>query len=1008
MTAASPSENLTSLGLGAASWSIERLAELQSTLDGELRFDSISRKLYSTDASAYQETPLAVAIPKSEPDIKLLIEFANRHAVGLIPRTAGTSLAGQVVGDGIDVDVSRYFTRILEVNQQEGWVRVQPGVIRDELNMELAKFGLMFGPETSTSNRAMIGGMVGNNSCGSNSIVYGSTRDHTLELRGFLSDGSEATFGAISDEEFAAKCQSQEPLESAIYRGISEMLSKPANRDEIHREFPKLEIKRRNTGYAIDLLASTSPFADALTSESSERPSDPANSFNFCKLLAGSEGTLFFTTEIKLRCLPLPPPVSGLLCIHFESVDEALRATQIAVGINPFACELIDRLVLQGAARNIEQRENASFVFGDPGAILVVEFRGQSESEVASAAKRLKKELRSARLGYHFPILFGAEASKAWNLRKAGLGVVGNIPGDTKPCAVIEDTAVAVEDLPEFIAEFNQILNDNYGLACVHYAHAGAGEIHLRPILNLKTADGNEQFRDVASDIADLVKRYRGSLSGEHGDGRLRAEFLERMVGSKNFAMLKDVKRLWDPNGIFNPGKIVEAPPMNEQLRYQPGQTTPEIETVFDFRHEQGVVRAAELCNGSGDCRKTHLSGGTMCPSYMATKDEADSTRARANMLRHVLTNPTDKAQPFNSKELKQVMDLCLSCKGCKRECPSNVDVAKMKAEFLQGYYDANGVPRRAKLIAGFARQMQLASKLPRLFNFIASNSITSSILKRYAGFATQRTIPKLHSTTLRSWFDKHQPHANAGKLGKVILFCDEFTNYNDTPIGIASVELLERLGYQIEMPKHEESGRAAMSKGLLRDARKIAQANVALLAPLISAETPLVGIEPSAILSFRDEYPVLVGAGHKERAMAIGSNCLMVDELIAKAIDADQINARMFHDESRVIRLHGHCHQKALSSLAATVRMLQLPANYTVRLIPSGCCGMAGSFGYEKEHYEISMQIGELVLFPAVRNESLDVLIAAPGTSCRHQIADGTGRRALHPVEILRAALQE
>ena len=770
------------------------------------------------------------------------------------------------------------------------------------------------------------------------------------------------------------------------------------------------------------MLAGTSPFNDSPFNDSldddsldddSATTNRPAERFNFCKLLAGSEGTLFFTTEIKLNCLPLPPPISGLLCVHFESVDEALRATQIAVHSEPFACELIDRLVLEGASRNIAQRENASFVSGDPGAVLVVEFRGKVETEIASAANALEQKLRTANLGYHFPLLFGADTAKVWNLRKAGLGVVGNVPGDTKPCAVIEDTAVAVDDLPEFIAEFNQILHDKYGLACVHYAHAGAGEIHLRPILNLKTKEGNQQFRDVAWDIAELVKRYRGSLSGEHGDGRLRAEFLERMVGSKNYLLLKEIKRLWDPNGIFNPGKIVDAPPMNEQLRYepepyQPGHATREIETIFDFSHEQGVLRAAELCNGSGDCRKTHLSGGTMCPSYMATKDESDSTRARANMLRHVLTNPSDEDQPFNSDELKQVMDLCLSCKGCKRECPSNVDIAKMKAEFLQGYYDANGVPRRAKLIAGFARQMKLASKAPWLFNFLASNSLTSSIMKRYAGFASQRTIPKLHPATFRHWFAKRQPHANAGKLGKVILFCDEFTNFNDTPIGIATVELLERLGYEIEMPQHQESGRAALSKGLLKDARNFAESNVEALAPLLTSETPLVGIEPSAILSFRDEYPVLVGENYRERAAAMKNNCLMVDELIAKAIDADLIDSSLFHVETKVIRLHGHCHQKALSSLATTVRMLQLPTNYTVRLIPSGCCGMAGSFGYEKEHYEISMQIGELVLFPAVRNEGTESLIAAPGTSCRHQIFDGTGRRALHPVEILRAALRE
>ncbi len=896
------------------------------------------------------------------------------------------------------VDVSKHFTSILEINPEEQWVSVQPGVIRDELNSVLAPHGILFGPETSTANRAMIGGMLGNNSCGSNSIVYGSTRDNTLEIHGFLSDGSEAVFHGLTTEEFRAKCDANKDcLESRLYRTVRQWLSDPATRTEIEREFPKPEIHRRNTGYAVDLLMDASPLAP--TGETTENP------FDFCKLIAGSEGTLFFATEIKLKCHPLPPPVNGLLCVHFENIEESLRATQIAMRHQPYACELMDRLVLEGAKRNLEQRQNAAFVNGDPGAILVIELRGSSNEEVSRQSQQIEAELRNENLGYHFPLLFSPDTKKVWDLRKAGLGIVGNIPGDAKPCAVIEDTAVSLDDLPQYIADFNRILAEKYNLNCVHYAHAGAGEIHLRPILNLKTEIGNRQFREIATDIADLVKQYRGSLSGEHGDGRLRAEFLQRMIGPKNYQLIRQIKNLFDPKGVFNPGKIVDAPPMNTHLRYQPGQVTTEIDTVFSFDQEQGVLRAAEFCNGTGECRKTHLSGGTMCPSYMATKDEADTTRARANLLRHVLTQPEDDRQPFNSEQLKQVMDLCLSCKGCKRECPSNVDLAKMKAEFLQGYYDANGVPRRAKLISKFASQMKLASAAPWLFNFLIGNPFTSSLIKRYAGFATERSMPKLHRTTLRKWFARHQPHPNAGTNGKVLLFCDEFTDYNDTSIGIATVELLERLGMEIELPRHVESGRASISKGLLRNARKFADANVRTFHQLVNEDVPLIGIEPSALLTFRDEYPVLVSPELRESAERLAENCLLVDEWIAKQIDQDQISANSFVEESRTIRLHGHCHQKALASLGTTVRMLQLPRNYTVRLIPSGCCGMAGSFGYEREHYDLSMKIGELVLFPTVRSEPADVLIAAPGTSCRHQILDGTGRTAQHPVEILNAA---
>ncbi|MEZ6089563.1 MAG: FAD-linked oxidase C-terminal domain-containing protein [Pirellulaceae bacterium] len=977
------------------------LRHLQSQLDGELRYDPLARTLYATDASVYQETPLAVAIPKTEADIRQLILFANQHRVGLIPRTAGTSLAGQVVGAGIVVDVSVHFTEILEINKSENWVRVQPGVIRNELNMALQPHGLLFGPETSTQNRAMLGGMVGNNSCGSNSIVYGSTRDNLIEVRGFLSDGSEATFKAIDDETFHRKCDDQDAsLEARIYRGIRDMLSDPAARNEIRREFPKPEIPRRNTGYALDLLMD----ASALATE--EDPSDQP--LNVCKLIAGSEGTLFFLTEIKVKCLPLPPPESVLLCPHFESVDQSLHATLLAVKHSIYACELVDRFVLQGAARNIEQRANMSFVSGDPGAILAIEFRDATSTGAYDRAARLADEMKAAGLGYHFPILVNEETNKVWDLRKAGLGIVSNVVGDTKPYAVIEDTAVAIEDLPAFIAEFNERLRTKFGLQCVHYAHAGSGEIHLRPIVNLKTEAGNQQFRDVATEIAGLVKQYRGSLSGEHGDGRLRGEFLQRMIGEENYERVWQMKRLWDPNNVFNPNKIVDTPPMNSSLRYRPGQPTPQVETVLDFSDVQGVLRAAELCNGSGDCRKTQLTGGTMCPSYMATRSEQDTTRARANVLRHVLTKADDKAFPFDSEELREVMDLCLSCKGCKRECPSNVDVAKMKAEFQQGYYDAHGVPRRAKLIAGFARNSQRAAYAPWLFNFIVRNRWTSGMFKRFAGFAPQRSLPTMHRQTLRRWFASHTPHPAVGKQGRVLLFCDEFTNYNDVPIGIATVELLERLGFAVDIPQHTESGRAALSKGLLRDARRIALRNVELLKGQVGEATPLIGIEPSALLTFRDEYPDLLRGDMQDAARQIGQHCLLIDEFIAKQIDADRIGASSFTDEPKTIRLHGHCHQKALASLAPTVRMLQLPVNYKVRLIPSGCCGMAGSFGYEKEHYHLSMRIGELVLFPTIRNEPPENLIAAAGTSCRHQIADGTGRTALHPVQILNDAFRE
>ncbi|MBS1598103.1 MAG: FAD-binding protein [Bacteroidetes bacterium] len=969
----------------------EVLKQFADTLEGDFLFDDTTRILYSTDASAYREKPLAVAIPRSENDIKKLIAFAREHKTSLIPRTAGTSLAGQVVGNGIIVDVSKYFTRILALNQEEKWIRVQPGVIRDELNLYLKPYNLFFGPETSTANRAMIGGMVGNNSCGSNSVVYRSTREHLLEVKALLSDGSEAIFSTMDIDSFHAKCEGT-TLEANIYKTIRSLLSNYENQEEIRKEFPKKTIERRNTGYAVDVLLDTAPFTAGATD------------FNFCKLIAGSEGTLAFITEIKLNVVPLPPKEAGLLCVHFNTIDESLRANLIALKYHPSASELIDHYILECTKDNIEQRKNRFFVQGDPGAILVVEFAKNSREEVIEIAKQVEVEMRAANLGYHFPLLFGDDTKKIWSLRKAGLGLLSNLPGDEKAVPVIEDTAVDVNDLPDYIRDFNIILK-KYNLYSIHYAHAGSGEIHLRPIINLKTKEGNQLFRTIAEEIATLVKKYNGSLSGEHGDGRLRGEFIRQMVGEKNYQLLKTIKKTWDPENIFNPHKIVDTPSMNSMLRYEPGKQRPSFETIFRFNN-QDILQHAEQCNGSGDCRKTQLSGGTMCPSYMATRNEKDTTRARANILREFLTN-SDKLNRFDHKEIYDVMDLCLSCKGCKSECPSNVDVAKLKAEFLQHYYDAHGVPLRSRLIAGFNKSAKLGSIAPGIYNFMMTNGVTSKLIKSISGFASDRSMPTLYKTTLEKWYKKRKKESeDETKRKKVYLFCDEFTNFNDTEIGIKAILMLERLGYEVIIPIHEESGRASLSKGLIRTAKKIANKNISLLASLISEDAPLIGIEPSAILTFRDEYIDLADDALLDDAKKLAANVFLIDEFLSREIDKGNIRKEQFTKEKKSIKLHGHCQQKALSTPAHSAKLLSLPENYSVEIIPSGCCGMAGSFGYEKEHYDLSMKIGELVLFPAVRNQSTETIIAAPGTSCRHQVKDGTGRKAMHPVEILYEAM--
>ncbi|WAC10223.1 FAD-binding and (Fe-S)-binding domain-containing protein [Dyadobacter pollutisoli] len=981
------------------------LSSLAQQLEGDLYSDNTMRTLYATDASAYREMPLAVAIPKTISDLKTLISYATANRISLIPRTAGTSLAGQVVGNGIVVDVSKNFNKILEINVEEHWVRVQPGVVRDELNMALKSYGLYFGPETSTANRAMIGGMVGNNSCGSNSIVYGSAREHTLEVKAILADGSDAEFKAVSGSDFktllgnAQQKNGSASLLDKIYLKTNEILNSPENQAEIRKNFPKPSIERRNTGYALDMLLHTEPYANH--SESAD-----VKPFNMCSLIAGSEGTLCFLTEIKLNLVPLPPKTQGLVCVHCDTIDEALRATILTLRYQPHAVELIDDYVLECATTNAEQKKNAFFVKNKPDgkfpAILVVDLSRETQEEVERIAAEMTKELQEAGIGFHYPLLFGDDTKKIWTLRKAGLGLLANIPGDEKAVAVIEDTAVDVYDQPDYIRDFNVILK-KHGMSAVHYAHAGTGEIHLRPIINLKTSEGHKQFRMIAEEIADLVKKYDGSLSGEHGDGRLRGEFIPKMVGEHNYQLFKEIKKTWDPNNIFNPGKIVDTAPMDTFLRYEADQQTPEFKTYFRFQ-DQDILQHAEQCNGSGDCRKTEMSGGTMCPSFMATRNEKDTTRARANILREMLTR-SPKENRFDNQEIKEVYDLCLACKGCKGECPSNVDVAKLKMEFLQQYHDVHGVPLRSWLVGNFSKMTGIASYVPWAYNLVFKNAPLRKIANRVVGFHPERTMPLLHSTTLTKWYEQRKK-TNTTASRKVYLFCDEFTNYNDVEIGKKSIQVLEKLGYEVIIPKHGPSGRPQLSKGLLKDAKKIAEENIRLLKDVISHETPLVGIEPSAILTFRDEYPDLVSENMLEDAKNLALNALQFDEFIAREIELKHISRDQFTKEKRLIKLHGHCQQKAISSMVPTKKMLSLPENYIVQLIPSGCCGMAGSFGYEKEHYDISMQIGELVLFPAVRQQPEEVIIAAPGTSCRHQIHDGTGRKALHPAEILWDAL--
>ena len=986
--------------------SISDFENLQHTLSGEIYFNDASslhraqKRVYATDASVYQEMPVAVAIPKNPEDIKKLIRFANEQKLTLIPRAAGTSLAGQVVGNGLVVDISKYFTQVLEVNAQEKWVRVQPGVIRDDLNAYLKPFGLQFGPETSTANRAMIGGMIGNNSSGLHSIVWGDTRTHLLSAKVLLSDGSEVEFKPLSAAELQQKL-TLPSLEGDIYRNLHRLLKQPENRLAIKKNYPKKSLTRRNTGYALDFLIGE----DNLPSEQF--------TFNLCQLLAGSEGTLAFVTEAKLNLMLLPPKEDGLVCVHFNSLTEALQANLVALQHRPLASELVDKYIMDFTIGHALYQHNRFFIQGDPAALLMIEFMAETPSEIAEKTQALINDLKAHNLGYAYPVVSGPEAKLAWDVRKAGLGLIRNLPGDTQAVNLIEDCAVSPEDLPAYIADVQQLLI-KHQLHASYYAHAGAGELHVEPMINLKTSAGKQVFRTVLQETAALVKKYNGSLSGEHGDGSLRGEFIGFVLGEEVYALLKQVKSFFDPKGVFNANKIVDTPPMNETLRYQPDQPVIPIDTIFDFTRQEGILRLSEKCSGSGDCRKTHVSGGTMCPSYMATRQEKDTTRARANTLRQFLTD-SDKLNRFDHEEIKEVMDLCLSCKACKSECPSSVDIAKMKAEFLQHYYDANGVPFRTRMVGNFTKSQQFASFMPGVYNFIINNSATGSLTKKIMGFAPERSLPKVANTTLRNWFNKWQKtgavtvktsSTQFAARQKVFLFCDEFTNYNDVEIGKTTVQLLTALGYEVHLPEHLESGRTYLSKGLVRDAQKIAVKNVQILNDVLPENVPIIGIEPSAILTLRDEYLDLVPKELQLAARRIARQTYLLEEFLWQEAEHGNITYQQLTSEKKVIKLHGHCYQKAYQVLTPTQKILALPQNYKVETIPSGCCGMAGSFGYEKEHYPVSMQIGELVLFPTIRQLPETTIIAAAGTSCRHQIKDGTSRKALHPAEILWEAL--
>ena len=945
-----------------------------------MRFDAVSRLLYRTDASAYEIEPTGVVLPRSGADVVHLVKTAGEFGVPILPRGGGTSLAGQAVGQAVHVDFSKYMNHILELNAEQRWVRVEPGVVLDELNAFLRPYGLLFAPDVATGNRANIGGMIGNNSCGVHSLLWGKTIDHVCELTVVLADGSVVACGPVSDHLRRQRAE-QTDLEGAVYRGVRQVAAD--EEEEIRRRFPK--VMRRVSGYNLD------EFIDF------ERP------FDLTKIVTGSEGTLCSVVEARLNLVELPTHKALVAC-HFETLAEALQANVETAETDPAAVELVDKILLDQTKGSIEHARRRQFLRGDPGAILFVEYYADSLDELSHKTEALESRLRYAGLGYAC-VRADEEAEQAnmWELRKAGLGLLMGMRGDAKPQPGVEDTCVPVALLPEYVERVQKLMSD-HGVEAEFYGHASVGLLHIRPILNLKVDDGVRLLRLFQDRMSDMVLEYGGSMSGEHGDGLARSEWIDKMFGSRLRQAFETVKETFDPAHIMNPGKIVQPAPMDANLRYGAGYQTSRLQTFFSYDSEGGFQESVEMCSGVGHCRKK--LAGTMCPSYQATLEEKHSTRGRANALRAALSGRLSDG--MTSDELFEVMDLCLECKACKAECPSSVDMAKFKYEFLAHYHGLRGYPLRSRLFANIDRINRLLSPFAPLANALLRGAPNRWLLDRLAGIDRRRKMPRLTSTTFSSWFrgrDKSPDRVGQRDTGRgtVVLFNDTFTEYNEPQIGRAAIAILEAAGFQVVLPRESMCcGRPLISKGFLKRAQERAIRNVQILERYAGKGWPILGLEPSCLLTFRDDYVDLVDDA---AVSLVAKNVYLLDEFMHALAGRDELGIK-FTETRRDILFHAHCHQKALVGTEATVAVLNLPPNYTVREIPSGCCGMAGSFGYEKEHYELSMKVGRERLFDVIDSADADTVIAASGTSCRHQIADATGRQARHWAEIMAEAL--
>jgi len=961
---------------------------LREAVKGEVRFDAFSRALYSTDASIYQILPIGVVIPIDEDDIASVLRIAADAGLPVLPRGGGTSLAGQSIGHAIILDCSKYMHRILDLDPSGRRARLQPGAVQDDLNLAARPHRLRLGPDTATSNRATLGGMMGNNSCGARSIVYGKMMDHVQAMRVLLIDGTELQLRRGADRPDLA---AQPGRTGELARAVSSIVNH--NRAEIEQRFPK--ILRRVSGYNLDALLR-----------------DPAD---LISLVIGSEGTLGIVTEATIGLVPQPTH-TVLDVIHFADLFAAFEAVPLMLPFAPSAIELIDRMVLEMTRAQLEYARRMTFVQGDPGALLVVELSGDDPAALQDRLQAMERTLQQAGAGYAaVRAESAADQDNIWRVRKAGQGLLQGVKGDAKPITFVEDTAVAPERLAPYMRRFKAVL-DGHGVRAAFYAHASVGCIHVRPLINLKQRQDIETMKAIAQAVGDLVIEFGGAMSGEHGDGLVRSWFVERFFGPQLYAAFKEIKRLFDPPGLMNPGKIVDAAPIDQSLRYGPDYRTQPVSTYFDWSREGGFAQSVELCSGVGACRKT--TEGTMCPSYMVTREEEHSTRGRANLLRAVLSGALPPEE-LTGRRLYEALDLCLECKGCKSECPANVDMAKLKYEFLAQYYAVHGLPLRARMFGRYRALSALGSAAAPLSTWAAHLAPARWALDRFAGIDRRRPLPPFARPNFLQWWRTRSravapSHpgltSRRGTRGPVALFADTFMIYNYPEIGRAAVEVLERLGYIVELAPPVCCGRTMISKGLLREAQEAARRSVEALRPIAARGVPIVGCEPSCLLTFRDEVPDLVAG---EDAQALARRVRLIDEFLAEEHRRDALplagrpQGGGDPPHGRAVLFHGHCHQKALAGTAAAQQLLTA-AGFAVQVADTGCCGMAGSFGFEKEHYDLSMAVGERRLLPAVRKLPPEVPVVAMGVSCRQQIAHATERRAVHLVELLAQTLTD